>query len=105
MKKVLLPQPMVAKVVTVIGGNHDQGVFEEAAVVQETEQNTELVVDLLDQTHVSGNDRGTDFIAREGLADRQIHEFAIDRMRIGTLIGRANGGKYIVRRVKGMVGS
>ena len=55
-EQVLLAQPVVAEIVAVVGGEHDQRVLEQAALFHEGEQAPELVVDLLDQAHVVRDD-------------------------------------------------
>ena len=102
-EQILLAQPVVAQVVAVIGGEHDQRAVEEAARLEEGHQHAQLVVDLLDQAHVDGNDFGAHLVARKRLAGVVFHEGAIDRMRIAALALRAHRRNDIVGPLHGVV--
>ncbi len=86
MKQVLLAHPVVAEIVAVVGGEHDQRFVEEAAILHEAEQQPELIVDLLDEPHVDGDDLLAHLFARKRRADTALHELGEKRMRVAALL-------------------
>ncbi len=89
MKEILFSHPVIAKVVTVIGGKDDHGGFHESALFQERKQYAQLVVNLFDQAHVAGYDRIAHTIKRKCARNAVVHHCAIYRMRIAPLAFRA----------------
>ena len=82
-EQVLLAQPVVAQIVAVVGGEDDQRVVEQArAPRMKRNSSAQLIVDLLDEPHVDGDHLVAHLVARERPAHAQVHELAIDRMRI-----------------------
>ncbi|MNN28946.1 hypothetical protein D3C81_1425290 [compost metagenome] len=51
-QKLLLAQPVITEKVAVIAGEHDQCVIPATVALQKVEQPSELIIHLLDQTHV-----------------------------------------------------
>ena len=81
-EQVLLPQPVVAQIVAVVGCHHQHGVLGLPGGVEVVEQHTQLIVALLDQAHV-GDDR---LVARavitEGRRDGVGEESLIHRVGV-----------------------
>ena len=73
----------------------DQRVLEQATLLHEGEQAAQLVVDLLDEPHVDGDDLLTHLLARKTPAGAQVHECGEDRMRIAALLLRAHDGQNV----------
>ena len=103
-EEVLLAQPVVAEIIAMVGREHDHRVREQAALVEEREELAELIVDLLDETHVHRHDFLAHLVAREVLADAMLHELAEDGMRIALLVLRAHGGNEVGLRIHRVVG-
>jgi len=81
----IFAKPMVAEIVAMVGGEHDQCVLEQAALFHEVEEMAELIVDLLDQAHIAGDDRFADFVAREVSRIALLLEGCENRVRRETL--------------------
>ena len=82
---ILLPQPMIPQIIPVIRGEDDHRVVQLAALAKEGDQASNMVVDLLDQPHIGGNDRLTRLGAIEHFAIAMAHEGGVYRMRVGPL--------------------
>src|SRR6266705_764255 len=77
-KQVLFPEPMIAEIVAVIAGEDDHGVAESSLALELGQHAADMVVNLLDQPHISGNYRLPHLIARERLGGIHRHERTID---------------------------
>ena len=80
-----------------VRGEHDHRAVGQSALFQKTKQHAELVVDLLDQPHVGGNHPRPYLVAGEIPRHPQVHERAIDRMRIAPFPVRPPHRNDIVR--------
>ncbi len=81
-EQVLLAHPVIAEIVAVIGGEHDHGVVEQAALLQEAHQHAHLVVDLLDQAHIGRDHLLAHLVARHVARVAHVHVGGEHRMRV-----------------------
>ena len=79
---------MVAEIIAVIAVKTIIVSAMQALLLQEAEQHAELIVDLLDQAHVGGDDGAPHLVAARNSGRRAGHEGAIDRMRIAPFARR-----------------
>ena len=87
-----------------VGCEHDQRVGEQATVCHEAEEDPQLIVDLLDETHVDRDHLGARLVAGERARHLVRHELPVDGMRVAALILRAHGGEHVAGPVHGVVG-
>ena len=81
-EELFLTQPMVAEIVAVVRGEHDQRIVEQTALLKETKQHPHLIVDLFDQAHIDRDDLVAHLVASECVAHAMCHELAEHRVRI-----------------------
>jgi hypothetical protein len=98
---LLLAQPVVAQVVAVVGGEDDHRVVHQTALLHEGEEPAELVVDLLDQTHVARHHRVAHLRLREGARDAvaiiaRVHGMGVSQLASERTKGSASSGRYML---------
>ncbi|MCY1526789.1 hypothetical protein D9M68_618290 [compost metagenome] len=103
-EQVFFSHPVVAQVVPVIAGEDDHGGVHEALRFKKGEQDAQLVVDLLDQAHVSGHHRIPDAVPRERARDAVVHHGRVDGMGILAFRVRTDHRQGVFRPVHAGVG-
>ena len=87
-----------------VAGEDDHRRAVQAALTQEIEEPAEVVVELLDEAHVGGNDALAHLVAAEGLAGLGGLVAAHHGVRVAALGLPANGGLHVLRAVHRVVG-
>lgn len=101
-EQILLAQPMVAHIVSMIGAENDHRVVHAAQFGQPREQAAHLIVKLLDQAHVYRRYDIPDVVARKRLASPNVHPRLHQRMiglalRVAAVDKRqVSGGIHVV---------
>jgi len=101
---VLLAEPVVAHVVAVVAREHDQCVVEPALGLQKLHEAADVVVDLLDETHVGRGNRKPHLLLGEQHALGVLHKCLEDRVSILPLCLAADRGNAVLRTVHVMIG-
>ena len=95
-KQILLTQPVIAQIVAVVRGQHDHRVTHPARRLKMIQQNSQLIVALLDQTHVGRDHLLAYVVALKRRRDAVGHIGAEDRVRHVTLNLVARWGRDVV---------
>ena len=104
MEERLFAHPVIAHEIPVIRGQHDHRVVHAAGLFEPVEQNTHLVVALLDQAHIGAQDLVAHVVARECLRHGRVHEALEDAVIALPFRVAAHGRQEILRPVHAGIG-
>lgn len=91
-EQLFLAKPVVAQVIAVVRSEDDHRLVPLAGFLQPVEEPAQVVVDLTGQPHVGGDDGFAHMVLRKRLADIQVHEGAVYRVRRRALGLGPDGG-------------
>ena len=104
MEEIFLAQPVVTQVVAVIAGEDDERVIHSPAFFKICPQPPQMIVKLLDKSHVGGDDGLADFFLGKTLAACFLQKGIIDRMWVNQFILVADNGHNILCTIQIMIG-
>ena len=96
---------MVSKMVAMITGKDNHCILNSAVIFHFLKQTSQMIINLLDQSHISWNNGFTNFITTESLALVLVHECLINRMRIFFFLRMAFNRKAIFSTIHIIIGS
>ena len=88
-----------------IAGNHNHGALEQAPLMEKAPQPAKVIVDLLDEPHIGGDDGRAHFVPGEIHALLMSHVGGVDRVRIALFLLTSIGRYHVVCVVQVVIGS
>ena len=104
MEQILLAKPVVAKIITMVGGDDNHRVIHLPGIAKMREQMAHLIIDLLDQPHIGAKRGIAHLILPEGGADDIAGKGGIDRMLVDKFIGVPDHRHKAVRTIHVVIG-